>query len=99
MNRLDPLAVDLRGVHLVEASAGTGKTHAITTLVVRAVLEQGLVGRNFLVGERFSLADIGLYAYTHVAEEGGFPLEPYPNIRAWFGRVASQPGHAPITEP
>ncbi|MDX2171435.1 MAG: UvrD-helicase domain-containing protein [Deltaproteobacteria bacterium] len=42
MNRLDPLAVGLRGVHLVEASAGTGKTHAITTLVVRAVLEDGL---------------------------------------------------------
>jgi glutathione S-transferase len=64
-----------------------------------AVLEQGLAGREFLVGERFSLADIGLYAYTHVAEEGGFSLEPYPNIRAWIRRVASQPGHAPITEP
>jgi glutathione S-transferase len=64
-----------------------------------AVLEHGLEGRDFLVGERFSLADIGLYAYTHVAEEGGFSLEPYPNIRGWIGRVASQPGHAPITEP
>ncbi|HSC05604.1 MAG TPA: glutathione S-transferase family protein [Steroidobacteraceae bacterium] len=64
-----------------------------------AVLEQGLAGHKFLVGERFSLADIGLYAYTHVAEEGGFSLEPYPNIRAWIDRVASQPGHAPITEP
>jgi glutathione S-transferase len=64
-----------------------------------AVLEQGLQGRDFLVGGRYSLADIGLYAYTHVAEEGGFSLEDYPNIRSWIRRVASQPGYAPITEP
>jgi glutathione S-transferase len=64
-----------------------------------AVLDRGLEGRDFLVGERFSLADIGLYAYTHVAEAGGFSLEPYPNVRAWIRRVASRPGHAPITEP
>jgi glutathione S-transferase len=63
------------------------------------VLEQGLQARDFLVGDRYSLADIGLYAYTHVAEEGGFSLEDFPNIRAWIGRVASLPGHAPITEP
>jgi glutathione S-transferase len=62
-----------------------------------AVLEQGLTGRTFLVGERYSLADIALYAYTHVAPEGGFSLEPYPAIRAWCGRVAAQPGHVPIT--
>ena len=64
-----------------------------------AVLEQGLAGRDFLVADRYSLADIGLYAYTHVAEEGGFSLQPYPNVRAWIARVASQPGYAPITEP
>ncbi len=64
-----------------------------------AVLEQGLEGRDFLVGSQYSLADIGLYAYTHVAEEGGFSLTKYPNIRAWFRRVASQPGYAPIAEP
>jgi glutathione S-transferase len=62
-----------------------------------AVLEQGLTGRTFLVGERYSLADIALYAYTHVAPEGGFSLEPYPAIRAWCGRVAAQPGYVPIT--
>ena len=61
------------------------------------VLEQGLTGRNYLVGDTFSLADIGLYAYTHVAAEGGFPLEPYPAIRAWCARVAARPGHLPIT--
>ncbi|HTX46633.1 MAG TPA: glutathione S-transferase family protein [Solirubrobacteraceae bacterium] len=54
-------------------------------------------GHEFLVGERYSIADISLYAYTHVAPEGGFELEPYPAIREWLGRVAAQPGHVPIT--
>jgi len=62
-----------------------------------AVLEQGLGGREFLVGDRYSLADVALYAYTHVAPEGGFALDPYPAIRAWCDRVAAQPGHVPIT--
>lgn len=64
-----------------------------------SVLEQGLVQKRFLVAERFSLADIALYAYTHVAEEGGFPLQGYPRIREWMARIASLPGHAPITSP
>jgi glutathione S-transferase len=62
-----------------------------------AVLEQGLAGREFLVGERYSLADIALYAYTHVAPEGGFALDAYPAIRAWCARIAAQHGHVPIT--
>jgi glutathione S-transferase len=61
------------------------------------VLEQALTGHEFLVCSRYSLADIALYAYTHVAPEGGFSLEPYPAIRAWCARVAAQPGHVPIT--
>lgn len=62
------------------------------------VLEEGLRTREFLAGSAYSLADIALYAYTHVAHEGGFDLAPYPNIRAWCARVAGQPGWAPITE-
>jgi glutathione S-transferase len=62
-----------------------------------AVLEQGLRGKEFLVADRFTLADIALYAYTHVAPEGGVSLDAYPNIRAWMTRVAAQPRHAPIT--
>jgi len=62
-----------------------------------AVLERALTGREFLVGDRYSLADIALYAYTHVAPEGGFALDPYPAIRDWCARVAAQPGHIPIT--
>ena len=59
-------------------------------------LERGLAGKAWLVGERYSVADISLYAYTHVAGEGGFDLEPYPQIRAWLERVAAQPGHVTI---
>ena len=62
-----------------------------------SVLERGLAGRSFLVADRYSLADIGLYAYTHVAAQGGFPLEPYPAIRAWIERIEAQPHWAPIT--
>jgi glutathione S-transferase len=59
-------------------------------------MERHLAGRTFLVGERYSIADISLYAYTHVAHEGGFELEPYPAIRDWLGRVAAQPSHVTI---
>jgi glutathione S-transferase len=62
-----------------------------------AVLERGLDGREYLAGDRYSLADIALYAYTHVAPEGGFALDAYPAIRAWCARVAAQPGHVTIT--
>lgn len=61
------------------------------------VLERGLQGREYLVADRFTLADIALYAYTHVAPEGGVSLDAYPNICAWIARVAAQPRHAPIT--
>ncbi|RDI74737.1 Glutathione S-transferase [Gaiella occulta] len=59
-------------------------------------MEAHLTGRSFLVAERYTLADISLYAYTHVAHEGRFDLAPYPAVRAWLDRVASQPGHIPI---
>ena len=59
-------------------------------------MESHLADRSFLVGERYTLADISLYAYTHVAHEGGFDLAPYPAIRAWLDRVAGQPGHVLI---
>jgi glutathione S-transferase len=59
-------------------------------------LERGLTDRKWLVGEHYSVADISLYAYTHVAHEGDFDLEPYPQIRAWLQRVAAEPGHITI---
>lgn len=59
-------------------------------------MERHLASRTFLVGERYSIADISLYAYTHVAHEGGFDLGSYPAIRVWLERVAAQPGHVTI---
>jgi len=61
-----------------------------------SAMERHLDGRRFLVSDRLTLADIALYAYTHVAEEGSFELEPYPAVRRWLERVASEPGHVPI---
>ncbi len=62
------------------------------------VMEQHLAARTFFVGERSSIADIALYAYTHVANEGGFDLAPYPVVRSWLERVRAQPRHIPITQ-
>jgi glutathione S-transferase len=63
--------------------------------VLRA-LEHHLHRRQFLVGDAYSIADIALYAYTHVAPEGGFTLQPYSAIEAWLARVAGHPGHVAI---
>lgn len=61
-----------------------------------ALMDDHLAGRSFFVGDRLTLADIALYAYTHVAEEGGFDLAPCVHVREWLGRVAAQPEHIPI---
>ena len=59
-------------------------------------MERHLTGRDWLVGGAMTIADISLYAYTHVAHEGGFDLGGYPAIGAWLGRVAAAPGHVTI---
>jgi glutathione S-transferase len=61
------------------------------------VMEGRLDEAPFLVADRFTIADIALYAYTHVAEEGGFDLAGFPAVRDWLARVAAEPGHIPIT--
>lgn len=58
-----------------------------------SVMEQQLKRTPFLVGDTFSIADIALYAYTHVAHQGGFDLTPYPGIQQWLERVKEQPGY------
>src|SRR5947209_11066412 len=63
-----------------------------------AAMERHLRGRTFFVCERYTIADIALYAYTHVAHEGGFALAAYPNVRAWLARVAAERGHVMITQ-
>jgi glutathione S-transferase len=62
------------------------------------IMERHLRDRRFFVGSAYSIADIALYAYTHVAEQGDFDLNRYPAIRGWLDRVADQPGHVLITQ-
>ena len=62
-----------------------------------AVMETHLSTRTFFVAERYTIADIALYAYTHVAHEGGHDLSPYPRVHAWLARVAAQPRYLEIT--
>ena len=59
------------------------------------IIEHHLAEIDFFVG-RYSIADIALFAYTHVAQEGGFPLDDFPTIRAWIERVKAQPGYIPM---
>jgi glutathione S-transferase len=61
-----------------------------------AVMDEHLKNRSFFVAERYTIADIALYAYTHVAHEGGHDLAAYPNVRSWLVRVARQPGNVGI---
>ncbi len=63
---------------------------------VLGALERSLEHREWLVGSEISLADIAVYGYTHVADEGGFDLSSYHAILAWLDRVASLPGHISI---
>jgi glutathione S-transferase len=61
-------------------------------------MERHLSTRTFFVGERYTVADIALYAYTHVAHEGGFDLAGHPAVQAWLARVAAQPGHVAMSD-
>ncbi len=61
-------------------------------------METHLRGREFFVGESYSIADIALYAYTHVAEDGGLELAPFARVRAWLDRIAQQPRHVRLLE-
>ncbi len=60
------------------------------------VMERHLQGNDWFAAGTYGIADIALYAYTHVAEEGPFELAPYPSVQAWLQRVADRPGHVPL---
>ncbi len=60
------------------------------------VMEDHLAAKNYFVAVRYTVTDVSLYAYTHVAGEGGFDLEGFPAVRAWLERIAAQPGYVPI---
>lgn len=63
-----------------------------------ALMDAHLEKRAYFVLDRLTLADIALYAYTHVAEEGGFDLDRYPHVRRWLDQVAAEPGHIAIDQ-
>ena len=60
------------------------------------VMEAHLKSHDYFVGSHFTIADIALYAYTHLAETCDFDLGPYPAVRAWLERIAAEPGHIPM---
>ncbi|MFK8032226.1 MAG: glutathione S-transferase family protein [Gammaproteobacteria bacterium] len=67
-------------------------------LAALKLMDEHLSQHDYFVNNTFSIADIGLYAYTHVADEGGFDLGAYPAVTSWLQRVASRPGHCLITD-
>jgi glutathione S-transferase len=69
------------------------------SLGVLRLLDDHLAERDFFVGDRYTIADIALYGYTHLAHEAGLDLEPYAHVREWFARVERQPGYVEDVEP
>lgn len=98
---LEPTVAVVRfWVEFSAASPPAAEIEAKRMAGVRALdaLERALTDVPFLVGGRYTIADIALYGYTHVAAEGGFDMSGYPSIAAWTQRVAAQPGHVLISD-
>lgn len=96
-NQLEPSVGSLRYWTLTGKLA---RRHPDTVALLRGkgeralgALERGLTGRDFLVDNRYSVADIALFAYTHLAEDGGFDLAAFPAVQAWIARIRNHPGH------
>jgi len=68
-------------------------------LEVLRLLDDYLATRDFFVGDRYTIADVAIYGYTHLAHEAGIDMGPYANMRAWFERVERQPGYVEDVEP
>jgi glutathione S-transferase len=68
-------------------------------LEVLKTMDDHLTTRDFFVGDRYTIADIAMFGYTHLAQEAGLDLEPYASVRAWLARVAQQPGFVEDVEP
>ncbi len=86
---------ELAGLHPPAAELEAKRAGGERTL---AALQRHLSDHDFLAAGGYTIADMCVYAYTHVAPEGGFSLEPYPAVRDWIARVAAQPGHISITD-
>jgi glutathione S-transferase len=83
----------LAGLHRPDAEVRAKRAGGERAL---AAMDRHLTEREFLVGDRYTIADVALYAYTHMAPEGGLTLQPYPAVQRWLARVAADPGHVAI---
>jgi glutathione S-transferase len=88
--------VSIRGTELTPVERELVLQKRENGLRALGVMDAHLASRSFFVGDRYTIADIGLYAYTHVADEGGFDLAKYPAVRRWLDRVRAQPKHVRI---
>ena len=93
LNRIEggPLSQVVRDDPQVQRTLVPGKRAAGDAAL--ALMDEHLAGRHFLVGDTLTLADICLYAYTHIAEGGGFDLAAYPAVQAWLKAVEGEPGY------
>ena len=66
---------------------------------VLKVIDDHLATRDFLVADRYTIADVAVYGYSHLAHQAGIDLEAYANVRAWFGHVEQEPGYVEDVEP
>ena len=82
--------------NLTEVQRGQIATKRVGGEAALALMDQHLETESFLVGTEASIADIALYAYTHVCEAGGFRLADYPAIQAWLKRIEALPGYVPM---
>ena len=97
----EPYIAVVRAWHLfglVEANRDTLAEKKKRGYHALRVMEEHLSAHPFLAAQRYTIADIALYAYTHVAQEGGFDLSRFTGINAWLRRVAGQPGHIGIAD-
>jgi len=88
----------VRYLRQAEAQADTLAEKQARGYQALAVMERHLAGSAFFAGSDYSIADIALYAYTHVADEGRMRLDDYPAVRAWLQRVRAQPGHITMAQ-
>ncbi|HYI40093.1 MAG TPA: glutathione S-transferase family protein [Allosphingosinicella sp.] len=88
--------VGLEGLDEQQRTLLPGKREA--GVAALRLMDKHLAGRDFFVGDRLGLADVALYAYTHVAGQGGFDLGRYPAIERWLELVAADPGYIPMAE-
>ena len=94
------IAVARSWMHLIEggrekAAGRLPELHRRGYAAIR-VMEDRLAAEPWFAGSAYSIADIALFAYTHVAHQGGFDLAPYPAVRAWLDRFAAEPGHVDL---